>query len=419
MILSWAAIACLAMLPQEPVHQDFALRNGDRVVFYGDTLIHKQLFSTYVETFVRVRYPTLDTRFINAGLEGQTAADGLGRMQTDLVPLSPTVVVVCFGLHDPDRRPLDEQRLSDFRLTYHKMIQGVQQLGARVIMLTPPRPVPDRLRFIEVPAYEKVIGRYAQVIRELAAETKSQLVDWYRIEQTLQERPGKVKRKRRNRASALLPQPLSHAAAAAALLKAWGAAPIQVTLDVDWATGRATASQGSVSVLDHQPSKLSLDLKQMPLPWALAGVRAADLEGGDWPGADLCQYVLKVRNAPTRGLHLLWRSKPIPLDAEKLAGGLNIVHWQPLRLMRALSDFKSYVRDKHLWRLRMISPRRPKEVELQHAFDTYMRSLELYEEGTREIILRLPKTFDVQLHIEENAPEPASTPTSDGASSGS
>ena len=36
---------------------EFQLKTDDRVVFFGDTVVHAQLFSKYIETFVRVRYP--------------------------------------------------------------------------------------------------------------------------------------------------------------------------------------------------------------------------------------------------------------------------------------------------------------------------------------------------------------------------
>ena len=47
---------------------EFALKEDDRVVFFGDTLAYWRTrgFTEYVETFVRVRYPQLKTRFFNA-----------------------------------------------------------------------------------------------------------------------------------------------------------------------------------------------------------------------------------------------------------------------------------------------------------------------------------------------------------------
>ena len=35
----------------------FALRDGDRVVFYGDSITDQRLYTTFVETYVVTRFP--------------------------------------------------------------------------------------------------------------------------------------------------------------------------------------------------------------------------------------------------------------------------------------------------------------------------------------------------------------------------
>ena len=117
---------------------EFQLKTADRVVFFGDTVVHAQLFSKYVETFVRVRYPELKTRFFNSGQRNETAADGLARLEQELGLTSPTVVVVAFGLHDPGGQPFDEGRLAEF----HKNITSIVHAGraakrAHVLELVP------------------------------------------------------------------------------------------------------------------------------------------------------------------------------------------------------------------------------------------------------------------------------------------
>ena len=46
---------------------DFALNDDDRVLFFGDTLVFAQGFSSYVETFIHAKYPDLKARFFNYG----------------------------------------------------------------------------------------------------------------------------------------------------------------------------------------------------------------------------------------------------------------------------------------------------------------------------------------------------------------
>ena len=46
------AAACAAT-----AQEAFALRDGDRVVFYGDSITDQRLYTTFAETFVVTRFP--------------------------------------------------------------------------------------------------------------------------------------------------------------------------------------------------------------------------------------------------------------------------------------------------------------------------------------------------------------------------
>jgi hypothetical protein len=54
----------------------FKLKNGDRVVFYGDSITDQRQYSVLVETFVATRYPHLDVTFVNSGWGGDSVAGG-------------------------------------------------------------------------------------------------------------------------------------------------------------------------------------------------------------------------------------------------------------------------------------------------------------------------------------------------------
>ncbi len=45
----------------------FKLKNGDKVVFYGDSITDQRQYSVIVETFVATRYPHLHVDFVNSG----------------------------------------------------------------------------------------------------------------------------------------------------------------------------------------------------------------------------------------------------------------------------------------------------------------------------------------------------------------
>src|SRR5688500_7064764 len=56
----------------------FHLRDGDRVLFYGDSITERGLYTTIVETYVVTRYPRLNISFVNAGWSGDTVRGGRG-----------------------------------------------------------------------------------------------------------------------------------------------------------------------------------------------------------------------------------------------------------------------------------------------------------------------------------------------------
>lgn len=90
--------ACAA--GQSDRHTDFALKDGDTVVFLGDSITAEQTYGKVVENYSLLRYPDRRIRFINAGKGGDTAATGLERLERDVFARGATVVLVAFGIND-------------------------------------------------------------------------------------------------------------------------------------------------------------------------------------------------------------------------------------------------------------------------------------------------------------------------------
>jgi lysophospholipase L1-like esterase len=85
----------LAGAPPEPVFRD-----GDRVVFLGDSITVLHTWTRLVELAVRLRHPEWTLTFVNAGVGGNTAEDALARLDVDVLAHRPTVVFVNFGMND-------------------------------------------------------------------------------------------------------------------------------------------------------------------------------------------------------------------------------------------------------------------------------------------------------------------------------
>src|SRR4051794_20497513 len=59
---------------------EFAIRDGDTVVFLGDSITAARTYGKIIENYTLLRFPNRRVRFINAGHGGDTAAGGLARL---------------------------------------------------------------------------------------------------------------------------------------------------------------------------------------------------------------------------------------------------------------------------------------------------------------------------------------------------
>ena len=79
---------------------DFAPRDGDTVVFLGDSITAERTYGRIIETYTLLRFPGRKVRFINAGWGGDTAAGGLARLDRDVFARGATVLTVAYGIND-------------------------------------------------------------------------------------------------------------------------------------------------------------------------------------------------------------------------------------------------------------------------------------------------------------------------------
>src|SRR5579862_3827452 len=55
---------------------DFYLKDGDTVVFYGDSITDPRVYTVFTETFAVTRFPKLHLRFVHSGWSGDTVSGG-------------------------------------------------------------------------------------------------------------------------------------------------------------------------------------------------------------------------------------------------------------------------------------------------------------------------------------------------------
>src|SRR3954451_19606445 len=99
---------------------DFYLKDGDRVVFYGDSITDQRLYTTFTESYVLTRFPTLNVVFTHSGWGGDRVGGGGGgpvdlRLARDVFPYQPTVMTIMLGMNDGGYRALDETLLNTYK----------------------------------------------------------------------------------------------------------------------------------------------------------------------------------------------------------------------------------------------------------------------------------------------------------------
>ena len=97
------AIALSAAAGAVLLAQAAPFKDGDRVVFFGDSITHGGFYGEYVNLSYATRYPERNIWFSNSGWSGATAQQGLWSIADDIVAKKPTVVTVMFGMNDINR----------------------------------------------------------------------------------------------------------------------------------------------------------------------------------------------------------------------------------------------------------------------------------------------------------------------------
>ena len=94
---------------------------------------YKSAYSTRVREILNLLYPNVQVNIINSGISGDNTENGKTRIERDILPFSPDLVVVSYGLNDACGG-LD--KLQHYRENLKEIFDKVSSDGAEVIFLT-------------------------------------------------------------------------------------------------------------------------------------------------------------------------------------------------------------------------------------------------------------------------------------------
>ncbi len=251
------------------------LKDGDSIVFLGDSITHQRLYTQYVEDFLYTRFPNMRLKIHNAGVGGAKAWDALQRFDRDVAAYKPKYVTVLLGMNDGRYQSYNEEIWQ----TYHKdmttLVNRLVEIDATPILMTPTmydsRAAIARKRN---PAknYNSVLTYYGTWLREVAVNEGHGFVDmWGPLNNlTLQQR--------KKDANFTLIKDAVHPDAPGQLVMAYAIiddmglrGPVSNIRAVISPNGkaRATAGGGKVSNVENADGVLAFTWTANCLPWVV------------------------------------------------------------------------------------------------------------------------------------------------------
>ena len=274
----------------------FALRDGDRVVFYGDSITQEGGYGRLVEAYVASRFPDWDVRFYNSGVGGDRVSGGWAgpieeRLERDVIALRPSVVTLMLGMNDGGYKPYDPATFAAYAEGYRAIVEKLKRALPDVrLTLIQPSPFDDVARPAQFPGgYDDVLRRYGCYVGELGKREGARVVDFRApvnagVAAVQATHPALARQILPDRVH---PSDAGHLVMGAALLRGWNAPTLVTRVEIEAEAARVVASERTeVSGLEAAEGGLTwtqLD-EALPLPLRFQG---ATVELAEAAGAGL------------------------------------------------------------------------------------------------------------------------------------
>jgi lysophospholipase L1-like esterase len=313
----------------------FYLRDGDTVVFYGDSITNQRLYTNDVEIYACTRFPNLNVRFVHSGWGGDRVTGGSGgpvdtRLQRDVEAYRPTVVTVLLGMNDGGYRPFDEGLFKIFAEGYDHIVKRLRAStpGLRLTVMEP-SPYDDVTQPVKFEGgYNAVLQRYGRFVRELAAREKIPAAD---LNTPVVAALIAADLANKETARSLIPDRVHpsagvHLLMAEALLKTWNAPSVVSAVEIDASTGKVAAKNTSITELDQSSGlRWTQTDRALPMPLDRSDETVAlALQVSDFVAA-LDQQPLQVKQLPEGSYRLRIDGETAgTFSAEQLETGVNL-----------------------------------------------------------------------------------------------
>lgn len=357
------ARTCLLLalgLPSLARADDFALRDGDTVVFLGDSITAARTYGKVIENYTLLRFPDRKVRFINAGRGGDTAAGGLKRLERDVFAHKPTVVTVAYGVNDIGwGLKADAEHKQAYLDGVRGIVEACKKRGVRVYVCSAAATAEDPDK-AEHGFLQTMCDEGLALARSLGGKTIDVQRTMREIQKTVLAANAKVADKAK-RDSLHAPDgvhltDLGQLAMAFAILKGLGAPADVSSVRIDAAGPKLLGADGcKVSDLRSEGGALAFTRHDEGLPFNYGIFYGLNYRYVPVPD-ELNRYLLTVTNLPASKYDVFADGRGVgTFTADQLAKGVNIASttpdpWQPggpwnaqANLLKSLADARHEV----------------------------------------------------------------------------
>jgi len=286
----------------------FWLKDGDTVVFYGDSITEQTLYNQWVELYTVTRFPKMRVHFYGAGVGGDRVTGGSGgrideRLARDVFPHKPTVITVMLGMNDGSYRDNADEIQTAYTKGYEHLLESMQEHapGARITLLGP-SPYDDVTRTAWFPGgYNGVMQHYAEIDGRLAEKYHGSFINLNPAVVALLERAQALDPQvaRLILPDRVHPEVIAHWVMAESLLKGWNAPALVSSVIIDADRLKLTDAQNATveSVArENGGVHWSETEASLPLPFDKGNAMQALLLGLTDIEQQLNQETLRVTN---------------------------------------------------------------------------------------------------------------------------
>jgi lysophospholipase L1-like esterase len=409
----------------------FYLHDGDKVVFYGDSITDQRLYTTLTETFVVTRFPHLKVNFVDSGWGGDRVTGGGGgpielRLQRDVFAYSPTVVTIMLGMNDGSYTGFNQAIADTYEHGYEHIVDELQSKlpGVRLTLIQP-SPFDDITRPPNFEGgYNAVLEKYSTFVGEVAAKNKQTTTDF---NTPVNAMLTKAKAADPQLATTILPDrvhpsPAGHLIMTEALLKTWNAPGLVSEVEIDAAAPKvALATNTQVSDLKVSgPVSWTQNDECLPMPVdAKDPAVALVLKSSDWVDA-LDREPLRVTGLKSPFYELDIDDATVGVFSnEDLAKGINLALLDTPMSSQAAEVHRLTLQhnDLHFNRWRVIQvPLESKNVDaITKSLPPILDALDAEERGVidQQRAAAQPRPHHYELTPQETAGEPVGVVTPD------